>query len=189
MTAGGNLMRLFIAINFDEDVKKRIAEVREELRNSSSSGNFTRDENLHLTLVFLGEVPGSRVREIENIMEETDEEPFELEFGRLGCFKRDHGGDVWWLGCKKHRSLMNIQRQLSEKLGAAGFKIEKRQYRPHLTLGREVVIDGRGKIFGSESPEQNPITVPVGQISLMHSERINGKLTYTSLYEKPLWYK
>ncbi|MDO4481332.1 MAG: RNA 2',3'-cyclic phosphodiesterase [Bacillota bacterium] len=182
-------MRLFIAINFDEDIKAQIAEVREELRNSSSSGNFTRDENLHLTLVFLGEVSGSRVREIENIMEETEEEPFELEFGKLGCFKRDSGGDLWWLGCGRNNGLMSLQRQLSERLRASGFKIEKRQYKPHLTLGREVVIEGGGKVFGSRSLEQNPIKVPVGQISLMHSERINGKLTYTSLYEKPLWYK
>lgn len=182
-------MRLFIAINFDEDVKEKISEVREELRNSSSAGNFTREENFHLTLVFLGEVPGSRVREIEKIMEEIDEEPFELEFGKLGCFKRDRGGDIWWLGCSRNRSLMNVQRQLSESLRAEGFKIEKKQYKPHLTLGREVVIEGSGKIFGSKSLEQNPVSVPVGQISLMLSERINGRLTYTSLYEKPLWYK
>ena len=182
-------MRLFIAIGFEEDVKNRIIRVREELRNSSSSGNFTRDENLHLTLVFLGEVPGSRVKEIENIMEEIEEEPFELEFGSLGCFKRDLGKELWWLGCKKNRTLMKLQRQLSEKLYSSGFKIEKRQYKPHLTLGREVMIEGGGKVFLSESLEQKPIISHVSQISLMLSERINGKLTYTALYDKPLWYK
>jgi len=182
-------MRLFIAINFDENVKERIIDVREELRANSRQGNFTRDENLHLTLVFLGEVPGSQVGVIENIMEEIEEEPFELKFDKLGCFKRDQGGDLWWIGCEKSKALAAVQRQLSDSLRKAGFKIEKRAFKPHLTLGREVVVHGSGKIFGSGSLEGDPVKAEVGQISLMLSERINGKLTYTSLYEKPLWYK
>lgn len=182
-------MRLFIAINFDENVKKRIIEVREELRANSRQGNFTKDENLHLTLVFLGEIPGSQVGVIENIMEEAEEEPFELKFNRLGCFKRKQGGDIWWIGCEKNKTLMNIQRNLSDGLRKAGFNIEKRDFKPHLTLGREVMIHGSGKVFGSGELEKRPIKSEVGQISLMLSERINGKLTYTSLYEKPLWYR
>lgn len=49
-------MRLFIAIEFTDLVKKHLANEIKLLKNYSSSGNFTLVENLHLTLVFLGEI-------------------------------------------------------------------------------------------------------------------------------------
>lgn len=177
-------MRLFIAVKFD-DIEKEIIEIRESLRSQSRKGNFTRDENLHLTLAFLGEVPGSRISEIENVMEEIDEEPFEVEFNVLGCFKRRDGGDVWWIGCRKNRTLMDVQRKLAEGLRESGFKIEKRAFKPHLTLGREVILKS-DDVF---SEKQISMTSSVASITLMLSDRVRGKLVYTPLYEKYLWYK
>lgn len=49
-------MRLFIAINFSAETRKRFIALREELRSRSLRGSFTHDENLHLTLAFIGEV-------------------------------------------------------------------------------------------------------------------------------------
>ena len=48
-------MRLFIAINFSDKTRSRLLALRDELRLHSERGNFTAPENLHLTLVFLGE--------------------------------------------------------------------------------------------------------------------------------------
>lgn len=177
-------MRLFIAVKFD-DIRDEIINVRESLRSQSKKGNFTRDENIHLTLAFLGEVPGSRITEIENIMEEIDEEPFELEFNDIGCFKRHSGGDVWWIGCKKNPSLINIQKKLTEGLRESGFRIEKRAFKPHLTLGREVIIKDESVFYDKKIS----MVSSVASITLMLSDRVRGKLVYTPLYEKYLWYK
>jgi len=48
-------MRLFIAINFPDEIKATIAKIRDGLKEKAFRGNFSSDENLHLTLVFLGE--------------------------------------------------------------------------------------------------------------------------------------
>jgi nitroreductase len=54
-------MRLFIAINFNTDTRNRLIALQEELRTKSQSGNFSRDENLHLTLAFIGEVSPNKL--------------------------------------------------------------------------------------------------------------------------------
>jgi 2'-5' RNA ligase len=66
-----------------------------------------------------------------------------------------------------------------------GFNIEIREFKPHLTLGREIVVDDGfdREMFLKNIPK---IDVKINKISLMKSEKINGKLTYTEIYKKQL---
>ena len=175
-------MRLFISVNFNETVKRLICACIDCLKDCSARGNFTRSENLHLTLVFIGET--SKVSEVKKAMEMVTAPPFELSLGGIGCFKRN-GGNVFWLGVRKSSSLFFLQRQLCSSLQKAGFSPEDREFRPHLTLGREVFLsDG----FNRDDFEKRipPMNLTVSGISLMKSERIRGLLTYTELFSKPL---
>ena len=166
-------MRLFIAINFDADTKARLFALREELRSRSARGNFSLPENLHLTLAFLGECNARQAAAAKAAMEEIRWQPFHLTVDRIGRFRRD--ADTWWAGVREDKELLDLQRALSGKLIDAGFTLDKRKYSPHITLGREVI--------SSASPWQiDPFGEPVRQIDLMKSERIGGKLTYTSIY-------
>lgn len=176
-------MRLFIAINFEEEIKNRLCEAIGQLRDDSLQGNFTRRENLHLTLVFIGET--QRVEDIKHAMDAVRAEPFSLKIGGLGRFKRQ-GGDIYWMGVEKNYTLTAIYEQLYDELSRAGFRLESRAYKPHLTLGREVVLqDGFDRnAFDKAFPQ---MTVQVEKISLMKSERIGGKLVYTDIYDR--WLK
>ena len=61
---GASVMRLFLAILFEEPVKDRLREAMELIRRSTRTSRLTRRENLHLTLVFLGELrEAGKVRE------------------------------------------------------------------------------------------------------------------------------
>jgi 2'-5' RNA ligase len=169
-------MRLFIAINFDDEVKARLLQAQAALRRASASGNFTRPENLHLTLVFLDEIPSGRVREIQRVMDAAPVRPFALQFEDMGKF-----GNTWWLGIRQNPALTGLYDHLAQGLKTAGFSIESRPFKPHLTLAREIIL--RSGI----SPEKpKPFAAQVEAMHLMKSERINGKLTYTSIYEKKL---
>ena len=91
-------MRLFTAVNFDTETRERLLEVQDALKAQSFSGNFTRPENFHLTLVFIGEVQDDMAGEIASIVKGIpDIEPFSINFNRLGCFKRG-GKELWWIG-------------------------------------------------------------------------------------------
>ena len=172
-------MRLFVAINFNNDTRSRLLALRDELRGKSQRGNFSAPENLHLTLAFLGECDTEQTAAVKSVLSTFSFEPFDIEVDSIGRFKRD-GGDIWWAGLRENKPLIALQRELTEKLIAAGFILERRKYSPHITLGREVET--------GEKPWQiEPFGETVNLIYLMKSERIKGKLTYTSIYRGGKW--
>ena len=203
-------MRLFIAINLNNDTRSRLLAMRDRLREHSVRGNFSAPENLHLTLAFLGECDANQAAVIKAAMEETRVKPFRLNVDRVGRFKRD-GGDIWWAGVQACKPLLELQRNLSDRLIADGFALDRRKYSPHITLGREVATDGAADTevaayvaagagvsmdtrIGADASIRanagagagNPWAVEsfgkiVSSIELMKSERISGKLIYTPI--------
>jgi 2'-5' RNA ligase len=170
-------MRLFIAVNFDQETKRNMIAVQGRLRKAGP-GNFSRPENLHLTLAFLGEVMPGRVAAVKQAMEQTSVPDLILTFDHMGCFQRD-GGDVWWIGLAENRALLEMQKELCGYLSAAGFKLESSRFAPHITLAR--------KIRQTEKPDCKTLfgasfTTHADTITLMLSERVNGRLVYTEHY-------
>ena len=166
-------MRLFIAIHFSEEIHALLLESIASLKAQSLSGSFTSPKNLHLTLAFIGET--NRVSAIRRAMDEPSADPFSLTVSGCGRF-----GNLWWAGVKDSPALSRLATELQNSLRHAGFSIESRPFKPHITLGRQIVP--RDKIF---------LTVPsvsmtVKKISLMKSERLGGRLTYTPVYERSL---
>lgn len=175
-------MRLFVAINFSDEVKDGLCAVINELQSLSQRGSFTRRENLHLTLAFLGE--SAKLSAIEHAMDAVTAEPFELTVGGFGRFRRN-GGDIYWVGVEKSTSIQRLHRLLWDELSKIGFQPEDRPFQPHLTLGREIMVNSD---FQAKEFEKKviPMHMNIGKISLMKSERIQGRLTYTELYERKL---
>ena len=170
-------MRLFIAINFDEETREKIIAVQQRLR-VLGTGNFSQPENLHLTLAFLGEVDSAQVGAVRHAMDRTTVRPMSLTFDHVGRFKRD-GGDIWWIGISENRLLLSLQKELSGHLADAGFRLEDRRFSPHITLAREVRLATQleySALLGSAFSTQ------ASTISLMRSERISGRLIYTEQY-------
>ena len=168
-------MRLFIAINFDKKTKENILAVQRRLK-TYGKGNFTREENLHLTLAFLGEIPEERLPDIKVAMESVTIPKMHLEFSDIGCFRNE--SELWWIGIKENEALTKLQKDLSIALREKGFSLESRKYKPHITLARQMHA---GKIPSKELlPEV--FSTEVSVITLMLSHRANGRLTYTELY-------
>jgi 2'-5' RNA ligase len=168
-------MRLFIAINVSDNTRDRLLALRDELRGRSSHGNFTRPENLHLTLAFLGECNDTQAASARYAIDEVDFEPFYMRFERIGLFRRPRG-NLWWAGAKESGRLIYIQRQLMELLIEVGFAFDKQKYSPHITIARDVVADESVRPWPIE-----PFGEFVERMDLMKSERIGGKLTYTAI--------
>lgn len=170
-------MRLFTAILFNGECKRGMAGVQARLR-TLGRGSFTRAENLHLTLNFLGETAPSRVPDIERAMDGCDVPELELVFDHAGRFRRD-GGDVWWIGLRKNPGLEQLHAELSTRLRSAGFKLEDRSFSPHITLARRLTLPV------APDPEWlmgRPFSMRARTVSLMLSERTDGRLTYTEIY-------
>ena len=183
-------MRLFIAVNFSKEVKQQILEVQDRIKDVVKQGKFSSPENLHLTLVFLGETPAERLPEIKNAMNQvafSDRKPasaFYLAFSNAGFFKRG-GKELWWLGideknCNEEKQLKALQSSLAAELTSRGFHIDRRPFTAHITLGREIKN-------GPWPFKTEKIPVNVKRISLMLSEHMRNpdkknKLIYTELF-------
>lgn len=177
-------MRLFIAINFEKNVRDEIINIIEGIKKYAKQGRFVCDEHIHLTLEFLGEVPEGRVKDIESIMEQINATPFTLSLSDLGYFKRKDG-NIYWLGIHDNKDLITLQLKLHNLLQEKGFKLEKRKYRPHITIGRRVrLIDSFNLDELRESINKSQIGV--NSIDLMESKNVNGKLVYTRIFCKLL---
>jgi 2'-5' RNA ligase len=176
-------MRLFIAVNFSDELKSRILEIQERLRSQSTRGSFTRPENLHLTLAFLGETSEEKLNVLSAIINNINSPSFDVRFSRTGCFTHSRK-ELWWIGaeqgCPGVSSLKSIHDKLIRDLLGAGFPVDQRPFNVHITLAREVrhldpiVLD---------CPE---LLLKVDRVSLVKSEHLKGVLTYTELMGRDL---
>lgn len=175
-------MRLFTAILFQEDRKNELYQTIEKLKHYSK-GSFTVRDNLHLTVNFIGET--DRLRDVKQAMlqavDKVKPSEFLLSIRGIGKFKREEG-DIYWAGIEKEDILLRLQKELVYELRKAGFPgIEDKEFTPHLTLGRKVIV-GHGFNLKEFEDEIVPMQMKVDRISLMKSERIQGKLVYTEIF-------
>ncbi len=176
-------MRLFVALQLSEEMKDALCAAQDALYDCSRGGNFSRRENLHMTLAFLGECPPSSVSRIRRAMEQTGQsaQPFSLTLGRMGRFRRG-GSDLWWAGVQRQPALEKLALDLQNALRSEGFALEERSFAAHLTLARQVDAPNL-------RPEEIPLakcTQKVAQMSLMESTRVGGVLTYREIFSVKL---
>lgn len=164
-------MRLFVAIELNKEMKKSLMDIQEQFRCLGIRGNYTRPENLHLTLAFIGEYP--EPDEALEAMSSLSFHPVELRLRGLGSF-----GELWWAGLEESEELSSLVRQLRHKLAQAGIPFDKKKFLPHITLVRKPEFK-RAPDFGALSLPQTAMRAE--RVSLMLSTRGKHGMIYTRL--------
>ncbi len=133
-------MRTFIAIDLDDALKKSLSALIDELRPLAKNVRWVGAPGMHLTLKFLGEIPGGDVVGISSVLEEVARRhlPFPLLLQGTGTFPP--GGRnprVLWIGTVLPApALVSLQGDIEREMWKRGFEQERRPFHPHLTLGR-----------------------------------------------------
>ena len=177
-------MRLFIAIEFSEDIKAALEKSAVLLRGACARGSFTPRENFHLTLAFLGETVPSQVGEIVRLMEDCSSPIIPIGIGHMGRFGRREG-DILWRQVRADARLIRLQNALAVGLRCRGFPLEDRQFKPHLTLARRAVLKD-GITLRDLSAQMPDLSYTAQNMTLMQSKQVNGKRTYVPLHCSPL---
>lgn len=130
------MKRLFFALWPDAEIRRRLTEVAELLPEASC--RRTPVENLHLTLVFLGNVPDSAVPALKDGANRLRLKTpgFALRLERNGWWKRS--GIAWLAPEHAPPPLLSLVDELRRLSKQVGLFIEERDYRPHLTLARKL---------------------------------------------------
>ncbi len=165
------LMRLFIAIQLNDELKERVREAQDAFRRQGVRGNYTPAENLHLTLAFIGEYGDPD--DVLDAMETVRFSPFALTMEHAGCF-----GDLWWSGFAESRELNALVKSLRHALADAGIPYDKKKFKAHCTILRRAAY-----AKGSEPPQIHfaPVSMRAERISLMQSTRGRHGMIYTEL--------
>ena len=167
-------MRLFFALNFAPETCRALMDVQRRLRRLAGPGNYTRPENLHLTLAFLGEQTPEGLAAARRALEAAVLPPLALTFDHTGRF-RQAGEALWWIGLSENPALTALYASLWDALEQEGFPRETRPFRPHLTLARRLPGD-----FRAEEAQLLPAPIPAetAGLHLMESLRQDGRLVY-----------
>ncbi|HDD57625.1 MAG TPA: RNA 2',3'-cyclic phosphodiesterase [Thermoplasmatales archaeon] len=128
--------RGFIAV--DIDCFQSILEFMENLKRVPARLKIVEPENIHLTLKFLGNTGEEMLSEIEEIMKEAvkDISPFTMNVENVGVFPSESYIKIIWIGTENKRELISIADRLNEMLQSLGYKREKREFSPHITVAR-----------------------------------------------------
>ena len=160
-------MRLFIAINLSDDMKGALLDLQNDLYDHGVRGRYTTEENLHLTLAFIGEYPDAEP--VLDAMSGVSFQPFELTLDGMGRF-----GDLWWAGMKESVPLTAVVRRIRRALAEHEIAFDRKRFSPHITLIRKA----SGELPGARP---KPVSMTVETISLMRSDRGRNDMIYTEL--------
>jgi 2'-5' RNA ligase len=124
-------MRLFLGMPIPPELARSLTRRTQAIE--LPKGRRSASENIHLTLVFLGEVPEPTLPRIEAELSELNFAPFELKLTSLDTFPRV---GVLFAEVEPSRALLYLQTKVAASMARCGFAPEDRPYHPHITLAR-----------------------------------------------------
>ena len=160
-------MRLFIAIRLSDSIQDSLIQMQNALYDQGVRGNYTPEENLHLTVAFIGEYPDAQP--VLDALSSVSFRPFELSLEGMGRF-----GDLWWAGMSDSAPLTAVVRRVRRALAENNIPFDKKRFTPHITLIRKAAGEMPGLAPG-------PVAMTVETISLMRSDRGRNGMIYTEL--------
>ena len=130
-------MRLFLAIELSNDVRGHLVAARQRLEAGLPKIAYTRAENLHLTLKFLGDVEEKKLEAINTSLAMIRSSAIELRGAGIDCFPSR--GPIRIVAARLEGSVAPLRalvERIEQRCRFLGFEKEQRAYRPHVTLGR-----------------------------------------------------
>lgn len=174
--AGAQALRLFFAVWPPAEIQARLAATGAELQRELG-GKSTREESIHLTLVFLGSVEAARVEPVVAMGQSVRCPRFTLPIERCGSFK---GNGIGWAGpMVTPEPLAALAAGLQSGSRALGFAVDERPYHAHLTLVRKAQRPLRTR------PLAEPMSWPVEEFVLVCSELGGPGSRYSVLHRFP----
>jgi 2'-5' RNA ligase len=170
-------MRAFISAELPNDLKKMITAATAGLREIESGIKWVEEQNLHLTLKFLGWVEEKDIDKMLRLAEESAKGTgsFKLKLAGMGTFPEGKSPRVIWVGITEGgERLKEIAEKLENQLSQAGFRSEEREFSTHLTLGR--VKDKKGVDLVKEKMKESKDQV-FGELVVDHINIMKSTLT------------
>ena len=183
-------MRIFIGLKLDKNVQDEIEKFLKPFKKLSSPIRWVKPQNIHITLKFIGEVPGEKYSQMEeNLTAATfNTGPFNLTLAGCGKFGKKESLNILWTGIAPNQKLEHIYNTIEDTLEKSGIEKETRPFKPHITVGRNKKNFNFKSFFKIiEEKKDLPITeFTVDGFQLFKSRLTPSGPVYSILKEIPL---
>ena len=126
------MIRLFVALELPADLRRRMGQLSTGVRDA----RWVAEENLHLTLRFIGEVEKYLVDELVDALAGIESPAFPLTLSGAGHFESRKRVRAVWIGTEKSDELASLVARIEHALVGAGLAPEGRKFSPHITVAR-----------------------------------------------------
>jgi len=124
--------RLFVALRPPRPIREALLAAMGDVPGA----RWQHDEQLHLTLRFIGEVDRHAAEDVAAALGSVSHPAFSLRIDGIGCFDRRGRIDTIWAGVTPHDAVKSLHVAVSRALVRAGIRPEERAFIPHITLAR-----------------------------------------------------
>jgi len=180
-------LRTFIGVDVGKTIRDRAVALQEKLAQTGTAVKWVEPDNIHVTLLFLGEVDDREVPSIcKAVALQTERHPpFRLSIEGVGCFPNPRRPRIVWIGVGEGtQELCALHDGLEPPLLDLGYyRREERKYTPHITLGRvkgDRPADQLGPALANHAGWQGG-QIAVSEIHVMSSELTPQGPIYTVL--------
>lgn len=167
-------LRLFVAMELSPGGKLRLRRMQKELAPQCPDVRWTGDEQLHLTVRFIGDAPVGHVEAIARELTAcaAAAEPFDMMLDGVGCFPAEGRVRVVWAGVKEDGGvLIPLAEAIDAGLTRLGYPSDGKPFRPHVTLGRVKEDRSRGELRSAiEAAKLSPSMECVDELVLIASD-------------------
>jgi 2'-5' RNA ligase len=178
--------RIFIAINLPGNIKKKLSEYEDKWLELPCK--WTKKENIHITLAFLGYLTDEELLDVCKIAEESAlrNKPFSIDLNKIAYGPSDQTPRMIWAEGEKNEELKKLQKDLENSLAGSSPELNNgkgKGFSPHITLGRLKQWEFR-KIEPEERPkvdEEIGLSFEVDSIEVMESNLKKGGPEYIIL--------
>ena len=184
--------RTFIAIEIPHEIRARVAAHITRLRRAlpDVAASWNREDNLHLTLKFLGSVPVAKIEELSDAVGAftAQLEPFQLTLAGCGAFPARGKPNVLWIGIEDpHAILTRLHQALEDNCSKVGFTREARAFHPHLTIARLRRPQGARELADLHRSLAFPaMPFEVSEVIVFRSELLKAGARHTALFRHQL---
>jgi len=180
-------MRCFIAAPCPAEIAEKLASAGNQLKGFGGL-KLVRQENIHMTLKFLGEVSEEKVGQIARELEFlTQQRRINVTVKGLGAFPKSSHANVVWAGVEDPVGITELQRAIDEHLKPLGSPPEER-FHPHYTIARVKYAENREALAAAikERNGEEYGSYTLGVIQLMESRLSPDGPAYRELQRYPL---